>query len=365
MGKRFFDTELCEKEWYAALLPIERCFIRDVLFSKCDSVGVWCPNDRQVKYLVGELNYKTIPEKSNGNIEILPNGKWWIIDFCDFQYGQLSQSCKPHASYIALLNKHGLLERVGAILCKNGDISYTAKRGRISGAKKNKIFARDDYTCQYCGVKFEYDELQIDHVYPLSNGGSGEDWNLATACKCCNAAKGISDPEIFIESKGIKPLISVIKAIRRAKEMEEEGEKEKDISYINLNSNIISKSENKPEIDKCREVWNNHSVLPNYKYSTLNMGETVRAQCLRPWAVYSTEEIIQAIDNYAKILQDINYDPQAVYSSFPGFMGRGVEIYADSAKPFELVRKKRQAGGDQTDDARKRALDELAKLRGK
>lgn len=113
MSKRFFDTELCEKEWYLNLTLGERCFIRDVLFSRCDCVGIWTPNRRQVEYLVGPgLDYYGIPQKSKGNIEILPDEKWWLVDFCAFQYGELNPKCPPHKKYIARLKECGLYERV-------------------------------------------------------------------------------------------------------------------------------------------------------------------------------------------------------------------------------------------------------------
>jgi 5-methylcytosine-specific restriction endonuclease McrA len=57
-----------------------------------------------------------------------------------------------------------------------------------------RIYARDDYTCRYCGERGG--RLECDHVVPLSKGGSDEDDNLVTACWRCNrskAAKLLSD----------------------------------------------------------------------------------------------------------------------------------------------------------------------------
>jgi len=112
MADRFFDTELCEKEWYHNLTALERCFFRDVLLSKCDCVGVWIPNKPQVEYLIGAFDFESFPDRCNGNIVILPDGKWWLVDFCDYQYGELTETCKPHKKYIALLRKYGLYDVV-------------------------------------------------------------------------------------------------------------------------------------------------------------------------------------------------------------------------------------------------------------
>ncbi len=56
------------------------------------------------------------------------------------------------------------------------------------------LFARDDYTCQYCGRhKHELRGRQFltrDHVLPVSRGG-GNTWdNVVTSCSPCNNRKG-------------------------------------------------------------------------------------------------------------------------------------------------------------------------------
>ena len=52
---------------------------------------------------------------------------------------------------------------------------------------RERIFARDDYTCQYCGKRGV--KLECDHVHPVSKGGSHDDENLKTACFDCNRSK--------------------------------------------------------------------------------------------------------------------------------------------------------------------------------
>lgn len=50
-----------------------------------------------------------------------------------------------------------------------------------------RIFARDDYTCRYCGERGG--RLECDHVIAVARGGNSEDANLATACFRCNRSK--------------------------------------------------------------------------------------------------------------------------------------------------------------------------------
>jgi 5-methylcytosine-specific restriction endonuclease McrA len=53
---------------------------------------------------------------------------------------------------------------------------------------RRAIFARDRWTCQYCGSA--RGNLTIDHVIPRSKGG-GSSWdNIVTCCAPCNRRKG-------------------------------------------------------------------------------------------------------------------------------------------------------------------------------
>ena len=54
-------------------------------------------------------------------------------------------------------------------------------------AIRNRIFQRDDYTCQYCGERGK--KLECDHVVPVASGGHHGDSNLVTACFACNRSK--------------------------------------------------------------------------------------------------------------------------------------------------------------------------------
>ena len=59
--------------------------------------------------------------------------------------------------------------------------------GSVWARVRSAIFARDDYTCQYCGDRGK--KLECDHVVPVAKGGGHEESNLVTACLPCNRAK--------------------------------------------------------------------------------------------------------------------------------------------------------------------------------
>ena len=110
MSKRFTDNDVWNKKWFMDLEPLEKAawyYLKD----KCDTVGVWDVNSKLADcYLGGSVDWDAFLLKCNGNIIVLSDGKWWLVDFCTFQYGTLSLSSQPHCSYIALLKKHDLLK---------------------------------------------------------------------------------------------------------------------------------------------------------------------------------------------------------------------------------------------------------------
>lgn len=112
MSKRFIDTELWTRDWFMEMPPAYKCaFI--YLLTQCDGVGVWKPNFKLANYQIGQdINWEEFRRHVNGNIEVLPNKKWWVKDFIKFQYGHLRENFRLHQTYITLLHKHNLYEKV-------------------------------------------------------------------------------------------------------------------------------------------------------------------------------------------------------------------------------------------------------------
>ncbi|HLH64320.1 MAG TPA: HNH endonuclease, partial [Solirubrobacteraceae bacterium] len=52
---------------------------------------------------------------------------------------------------------------------------------------RRAVFARDDWTCQYCGAR---SNLTVDHVVPRSKGGESTWENIVASCAPCNRRKG-------------------------------------------------------------------------------------------------------------------------------------------------------------------------------
>lgn len=77
---------------------------------------------------------------------------------------------------------------------------------RVPPVNRREVLRRDHHTCQYCGSTHN---LTLDHVVPLSRGGSHTWDNVVTACERCNQRKGNRTPEeagMVLRSKPRAPL---------------------------------------------------------------------------------------------------------------------------------------------------------------
>lgn len=111
MAKRFTDTELWDKEWFMILSCKHKLLIK-YLFDKCDVAGIWQPNWALASTYIGQKVSDADLSVFKKHIDILPDGKVFVVDFIDFQYGELSENCAPHKKIIGILKKYNLYERV-------------------------------------------------------------------------------------------------------------------------------------------------------------------------------------------------------------------------------------------------------------
>ena len=83
------------------------------------------------------------------------------------------------------------------------------QRREASGMKRARIYMRDKFRCQYCGVKKTAGDLTLDHILPRSRGGDNSPMNIVTACVVCNNRKGSRTP-----SEARMPLLTPQTALR-------------------------------------------------------------------------------------------------------------------------------------------------------
>ena len=75
-----------------------------------------------------------------------------------------------------------------------------SERKSLSKKIRFEVFKRDHFTCQYCGRMAPDVVLEVDHIKPVSKGGTNDIVNLITSCKDCNSGKSnieLSDDSVI------------------------------------------------------------------------------------------------------------------------------------------------------------------------
>lgn len=109
-------------------------------------------------------------------------GSFETYDFEAWKY--YSQEADDHQEVVHTIKFKLLIPRIILLLFydrfPSPEIRFTRKN----------IFVRDNYTCQYCGRKFDPSQLNIDHVIPRNKGGKNTWENVVCSCHKCNLRKG-------------------------------------------------------------------------------------------------------------------------------------------------------------------------------
>ncbi|OJV87058.1 MAG: hypothetical protein BGO39_33180 [Chloroflexi bacterium 54-19] len=74
-------------------------------------------------------------------------------------------------------------------------VDRQAARQPISKSLREQVLKRDHYCCTNCEASPLLDKkvkLEIDHVMPVSRGGTNDPHNLQTLCHNCNKQKKAS-----------------------------------------------------------------------------------------------------------------------------------------------------------------------------
>ena len=65
-----------------------------------------------------------------------------------------------------------------------------SKRRTFTKPEKWQVYAKCNAKCAICGKYLKFSKMTIDHITPLSRGGTNEISNLQAACSTCNKSKG-------------------------------------------------------------------------------------------------------------------------------------------------------------------------------
>lgn len=183
MAKRFTDAEKWGKNWFRMLKPEYKCFW-NYICDQCDPAGVWDVDFDLAKFYIGR-DLKGVEEALKKQYHEFKPLKWWIIDFCDFQYGPLVDTQNFHRSIINLLKKHGLwefyqnrtllsgaAEGLTSPIGNSNSKSKSKSNSNIKGIIKGKM--TDDEFLEFLRSNPAYSHIDIDFEL-----GKMDSWLLA------------------------------------------------------------------------------------------------------------------------------------------------------------------------------------------
>ena len=73
-----------------------------------------------------------------------------------------------------------------------------SKRRKFNPDERKIIYAKSKGRCTLCGRFMNFDDFTVDHIVPLSKGGSNNINNLQATCRVCNNIKQDILPQDFI-----------------------------------------------------------------------------------------------------------------------------------------------------------------------
>lgn len=166
--KRFVETTIWTQNKWFRKLEIKYKLFWFYLLSNCDPVGVWEEDIELASFIIGcDFDIEDTFKVFNGKVRKINVKKWWVVDFCDFQYGELKEeniNNRPHQSYISLLKKHSLWIDYKKIMQrpKEKDKEQEKDKEKDKGIDTFEI-ARKAYPGTKRKVETEYENFKKKH----------------------------------------------------------------------------------------------------------------------------------------------------------------------------------------------------------
>ena len=135
--KRFTDTEKWSDPWVRKL-PLRLKLFWFYLCDKCDAAGVWKLDFEAASFHIGEQVQEQEAKSALGHrIEVLPGDRWLVKKFIPFQYGTLSDKCRPHMNVITLCHAYGISLKDGVYTLPDR-VSDTLQEQDKTGQEEDK-----------------------------------------------------------------------------------------------------------------------------------------------------------------------------------------------------------------------------------
>ncbi len=105
------------------------------------------------------------------------------ISMHELEYANFEKKLEEFDEKLRILNIDESLIKMDKV------ISVIAHRNPLNKSIRHEVFKRDNYRCVECGATNNETILHVDHILPVSQGGSDELDNLQTLCEECNLCK--------------------------------------------------------------------------------------------------------------------------------------------------------------------------------
>ena len=112
----------------------------------------------------------------------------------EYKFIYTSNGGMAQRSFTVPMNEENIIELINCLENKLSYETFTKEQRALMTSKlRRHIKERDNYTCCICGNSIYAEPnllLEIDHIIPVSKGGTTQESNLQTLCWKCNRNKG-------------------------------------------------------------------------------------------------------------------------------------------------------------------------------
>lgn len=156
---------------------------------------LFCRLDRKMKWgweLVERFRTQDPRVLDRNNLPFRPESTTniWIFQDSCFQSDK-HYPLEPRQALALILEKENKarlqVDKAMALLAMRENLDKRGRRQRIPNEIKTLVWQRDGGRCVECGSQ---EELEFDHIIPVSMGGSNTYRNLQLLCSPCNKRKG-------------------------------------------------------------------------------------------------------------------------------------------------------------------------------
>ena len=67
---------------------------------------------------------------------------------------------------------------------------HRAKTRMVGVTRRMEVIERDNSTCYICNTVVNFNDVELDHLIPVSKGGNSSNENVAVSCMKCNRSRG-------------------------------------------------------------------------------------------------------------------------------------------------------------------------------